>query len=195
MIMNWTKYKIMHSSIEVCAQFAVKARSFMTLDKKSVWVAPYYLMSFFWHFQTHIPFSSLDEVYPVCPEFFGAEWREAIFRASATGLCRYLLCNNLSESSSYLCVPCSVFQKMTTFVRQAGQDNLPSCPDRVRVREQERNENHLRFLLTRPISEQRQMGKNYKTKETHAKLKLLYSRRNDKRDKNRVWCKLAHYTM
>lgn len=71
--------------------------------------------------------SAHQTVSPVCP---GGN-----ILALATGAFTYLLCHNLSESSSYLCVPCSVFQKMTTFVRQAELDSLPSCPDRAQVKE------------------------------------------------------------
>lgn len=59
MIIKWIKYKIRHKGItgfEVCAQFAVKARSCTFLAKKLVCVAPYYLMFLFLTFSNpHFP--------------------------------------------------------------------------------------------------------------------------------------------
>lgn len=67
----------------------------------------------FLYFQIHISLSSSDWLSAVCPQFCRkAKPRVAVFRALATVLFRYLFCYNLSESSSYLCLPCSVLRPL-----------------------------------------------------------------------------------
>lgn len=129
---NWTEHKIIHSSI---TQALRSVQTFYDVgQKKSLRGTILYCVKFFFLFVTftnpHFP-RLIKEDFSCLPRVLQGRTKGgiSIFRASTAKLFSCPLCNNFSKSSSYLCMPCSVYQKMATFVRQAGQqDNLPSCP-------------------------------------------------------------------
>ena len=125
----------------------------MILAKKWVCVAPYYLMCLFLPFSDIFNPCSLARVSPVCPEFFGAERKggqhffvcvfvfclffSGPWPPDSLGICSAIICERERERGLILSLHAMLClsgekknkkKKTTTFVRQAGQDNHPSCP-------------------------------------------------------------------